>query len=74
MPAFCTVTRLLHSSKILISTVTIVVQDNLSLNPVLLNANNQSQAPKSYDAKLIQQLYDYILENLDSPLPTVKEL
>lgn len=74
VPAFCTVTRLLHSSKILISSVTIVLQNHLTANPVLLNANNQSQPPKSYDAKLIQQLYDYILENLDSPLPTVKEL
>lgn len=74
VPAFCTVTRLLHSSKILISSVTIVLQDHLTTNPVLLNANNPKQSPKSYDAKLIQQLYDYILENLDSPLPTVKEL
>lgn len=74
IPAFCTITRLLHSSKILISSVTIVIQDSLAANPVLLNANNTIQSPKSYDAKLIQQLYDYILENLDSPLPSVKEL
>ena len=74
IPSFCIITRLLHSSKILISSVTIVVNDNLEKNPVLLNAGNQCRPLKSYDAKLIQQLYDYILKNLDSPLPTVKEL
>jgi AraC-like DNA-binding protein len=75
IPAFCTITRLLHSSKILISSVTIVVQDNLDANPVMLNSTTEkAHVPKSYDAKLIQQLYDFILENLDSPLPSVKEL
>lgn len=74
IPAFCTITRLLHSSKILISSVNIVVNESLSINPVLLNAKKPLQAPSRYDAKLIQQLYDYILQNLDSPLPSVKEL
>lgn len=74
IPAFCTITRLLHSSKILISSITIVVNDNLNTNPVLLNADAKMKVPSRYDAKLIQQLYDYILENLDSPLPTIKEL
>lgn len=75
IPSFCTVTRLLHSTKILISTVTIVLNDALTINPVMLNVNSEHQnVPKNDDAKLIKQLYDFILENLDSPLPTVKEL
>lgn len=76
IPSFCTISRLLHSTKILISTVTIVVKDSLNANSVLLNASlsDQVSQEKHYDARLIQQLYDFILENLDSPLPTVREL
>jgi len=74
IPAFCTISRLLHSTKILISSVNIVVNEAVRHNPVLLNANNELPSPKRHDAKLIQQLYDYILDNLHSPLPTVKEL
>lgn len=75
IPSFCTVSRLLHSSKILISAVNIVIKDALTVNPVILNAAaERSTDSKEYDAKLIQQLYDFILQNLDSPLPTVKQL
>lgn len=77
IPSFCMVSRLLHSTKILISTVTIVIKDSLHPNPVVLNAaakENPETDTKNYDAKLIQQLYDFILENLDTPLPTAKEL
>ena len=75
VPSFCTITRLLHSSKILISSVIIVLQDSLSTNPVILNSTGKdAETTKTFDVKLIQQLYDFILKNLDAPLPTVKEL
>lgn len=75
IPSFCTISRLLHSTKILISSVNIVVEDAMPINPVVLNSKpKKNVTEKSYDAKLIQRLYDFILNNLDSPLPTVKEL
>lgn len=75
VPSFCTITRLLHSSKILISTVNIVIKDALTVNPVVLNATSeQTNSSKNHDAELIKQLYNFILENLDSPLPTVRVL
>lgn len=75
IPAFCTVTRLLHSSKILISSITIVVEDSFAPNPVLLNSSSDvPDEDRKYDAKLIQHVYDYILDNLETPLPSVQEL
>ena len=75
IPTFCTISRLLHSSKILVSSVSIVMTDNFSTNAIMLNSDlKESQTPNDHDAELIQQLYDYILENLERQLPTIKEL
>jgi len=75
IPAFCTISRLLHSTKVLISSVTIVLQDNTASNPVLLNPSGEMPIEeKKHDAKLIQQVYDYILDHLESPLPSIQEL
>ncbi len=70
-PAFCTVTRLMHSSKILISSVTMAV------HPSDMYERNKRADLKgifSADAVKMQELYDYILANLENPLPTLQEL
>ena len=74
LPSFCTITRLLHSTKILISSVTMVVPDTLERDTAVRIAFPAPKPVKHYDARLIQRLHDFILANLDSPLPTVKEL
>lgn len=67
-PAFCTVSRLLFSDQIFISSVTANLKELTELN--LFAAAVQ----KPTDAAVIQNLYDYILDNLEKPLPTLKEL
>ncbi|MGV8964468.1 MAG: helix-turn-helix transcriptional regulator [Candidatus Saccharimonadaceae bacterium] len=74
VPAFCTISRLLHSNKILVSSVSIVVENDVERNPILLNSRIHNSSLRNYDVKIIQKLYDYIVSNLDSPLPTLSEL
>jgi AraC-like DNA-binding protein len=74
VPCFCTISRLMHSNNILISSVTTVITE-----PIKSAASPESAilfiAPSSYsDVQLIQQVYDYILNNLNAPLPSSKEL
>lgn len=69
MPSFCTVSRLLHSNAILISSVTTILQDLID-RPDL----NKNYAPRKSDAAVMQDVYDYILNHLEEPLPTIKEL
>ena len=80
VPAFCTVCRFMDSSKILISLVTTVVttavkdnviDDETSAAPVI---SRKESVYRLSDAQLIQQVYDYILIHIDSPLPNLKEL
>ena len=74
VPCLCTIARLMHSTDILISSVTTVIMEPLK---TLISSENTTLfvGPKSYlDVQLIQQLYDYILNNLNSPLPSSKEL
>ncbi|HMI02126.1 MAG TPA: AraC family transcriptional regulator [Pedobacter sp.] len=70
VPSFCTISRLLYSDKIIISTVTTILQDALSDIP----GNFKNIPPRISDAVLIQDVHDYILKHLEEPLPTVKEL
>lgn len=75
IPSFCTISRLLHSTKILISSVTIVVQESASNNSVVLNSSTETEIiEQKHDAKLLKQVYDYILDHLETPLPSIKEL
>lgn len=74
VPCLCTIARLMHSTDILISSVTTIIMEPLK---TLVSSENTTLfvGPKSYsDVQLIQQLYDYILNNLNSPLPSSKEL
>lgn len=67
-PAFCTISRLLYTETLFISSIT----TNLSEITELNRAAVAMQKPS--DAAVIQSLYDYILDNLEKPLPTLKEL
>lgn len=69
VPSFCTISRLLYNNKILVSTVTTILQD-LILNP----SPSVNRNAKQSDAMVIQNVYDYILNHLEEPLPTLKEL
>lgn len=67
-PAFCTVSRLLFSDKIFISSVTSNLKELAELN------RSAAAVQKPTDAAVIQSLYYYILDNLEKPLPTLKQL
>lgn len=70
VPSFCTVSRLLYSGKIFISSVTTILQSSLADQFGL--PENSIPAPST--SKLIQDVHDYILNHLEEPLPTLKEL
>lgn len=67
-PAFCTISRLLYSDTIFVSSITTNLNEIAELN------RTASAIQKPSDAAVIQSLYDYILDNLEKPLPTLKEL
>lgn len=74
VPCLCTISRLMHSTNILISSVTTVFSE-----PIKTLVSPESTplfvGPSSYsDVQLIQHVYDYILANLNSPLPSSKDL
>lgn len=74
VPCLCTISRLMHSTDILISSVTTVFSE-----PVKTLVSPESTSlfvgRSSYsDVQLIQRVYDYILNNLNSPLPSSKQL
>jgi AraC-like DNA-binding protein len=76
VPVYCTISRLINCSKILISFVTTVVEKTISRSVLITPESNDLPLVLSRpsDILLIQNLYDYILYHLDSPLPSVKEL
>ncbi|RTZ03593.1 AraC family transcriptional regulator [Flavobacterium bomense] len=76
VPVYCTISRLMNCSKILISFVTTVVEETISKS-VLITANSNDLPivlSRPSDILMVQNVYDYILDHLDSPLPSVKEL
>lgn len=70
VPYFCTISRLLYTSKILVSAITIVLDRALATE----GAQPPDHIAKRSDAVIIQGVYDYILAHLERPLPTVKKL
>ena len=76
IPSFCTVTRLLQNKDILVSSVTNVIEETIL--PTILNADIDQAKPEGLyrlaDVQLIQKVYDYILDNLDKPLPNLTAL
>lgn len=74
VPCLCTISRLMHSTDILISSVTTVFSEPMK-TLVSPESTNLFVGRSSYsDVQLIQQVYDYILNNLNSPLPSSKQL
>jgi AraC-like DNA-binding protein len=73
---FCTISRLIHSTDILISWVTTVIEETIVAKALVSPEDvNLLNGFNSYsDVQLIQHVYDYILNHLDSPLPSLKEL
>lgn len=70
IPSFCTISRLIFSNKIIINSVTTILQDILTDStaiPTLI-------VPRRSEALIVQNVYDYIHNNLEEPLPSAKEL
>jgi len=76
VPCFCTISRLMHNTNILISSVTTVIDETIVAKALVSPEDiNLLGGFSSYsDIQLIQHVYDYILNHLDSPLPSLKEL
>lgn len=68
--SFCTISRLCYSDKIVISSITTLLQELLS------DASHSIKIATEKHPEIIvmQNLYDYILNHLDEPLPPLKEL
>ncbi|WP_165930206.1 helix-turn-helix domain-containing protein [Flavobacterium ranwuense] len=74
VPCFCTISRLMHSSTILISSVATIITEPIK-TLVSPEGTNLLGGLSSYsDVQLMQHVYDYILANLNSPLPSSKDL
>ena len=70
LPAFCTISRLRYSDKIIVNSITTILQELLSDPKYVIKINPERQS----EAIVMQNLYDYILNHLEEPLPTLKEL
>jgi AraC-like DNA-binding protein len=70
---FSSISKILHENKYIIHSIV----TGSSESDTLQEDNNSSiRLPKTRrnDARLMQQVYDYILSNLENPLPSLKEL
>ncbi|MDI5887399.1 helix-turn-helix domain-containing protein [Flavobacterium yafengii] len=70
LPSFCTISRLRYSDKIVISSITTILQELLSDAKFVIKTNPKKQS----EAVVMQSIYDYILNHLEEPLPTLKKL
>jgi len=69
----CSLGKLMNRSEILLNLVTPVRQDLYC--PIFAGKDTDKQVKnRKSEAILIQKLYDYILANLEKPLPSLKEL
>lgn len=66
LPLHFTISKLIHTDDILVTSVTTVLQNTL--------ADFYNSSPRPKDSAIIQTVYDYILNNLEEPLPSVKTL
>lgn len=64
--SFCSVYRLLGTDNYLLSCVTTTIEEIAELN--------RNATAEVSEAQVIQNLYQYIMENLEKPLPTIREL
>lgn len=70
LPSFCTISRLRYRDKIIVNSVTTILQELLSDAKFVIKTNPKKQS----EAVVMQSIYDYILNNLEEPLPTLKKL
>jgi AraC-like DNA-binding protein len=70
LPLHFTISKLLQGNEIIMTSVTTALQDSLGDT---FNSNNKL-TPRPKDSTVIQSVYDYILDNLEEPLPSVKAL
>ena len=70
LQCLCTVSRLQPGGHILVNSITTILQERVADTVI----HNEPIPEKHPDAEVIQKLYDYILQNLDDPLPTLREL
>jgi AraC-like DNA-binding protein len=70
LPTFCTISRLRYSDKIIVNSITTILQELRSDTKYEIKTNPEKQ----FEAVIMQNLYDYILNHLEQPLPTLKEL
>jgi AraC-like DNA-binding protein len=71
LPCLCLVVGVEHSRQIVVCSVAAQAKPEQA---VLLHTGEAVPREKAYDAKLIQSVYDYIMANLDTPLPTIEKL
>ena len=69
-PTFCTISRMRYSDKIIVNSITTILQELLSDEKYVIKTASE----KHSEAVIMQNLYDYILNHLEQPLPTLKEL
>lgn len=75
VPAFCSVSRLLLSDKIVVSYLTAVRQEKLEgIISSKFAEETFDKEIRHINIQLIQSVYDYILANMSKPLPTIPEL
>lgn len=69
IPAFFTISRHLYSDTILVSYITTILEELLNdIAPV------KPLSSKKSESAIIQEVYDYIRQHLDDPLPSAKYL
>jgi len=76
IPASCTISRIYQSTDVVICLFSAIV-DNTMEKSTTINKILTAEEQKSHnylDVKSTQAVYDYILANMDSTMPTLKEL
>ena len=76
VPVLCTISRLMNSSEIIISSVVTLAEEPfiIKVSAPIPSCNKLDGFTRLTDVHLLQKVYDYILEHLDAPLPSLKEL
>ncbi|ESU28753.1 hypothetical protein FLJC2902T_13480 [Flavobacterium limnosediminis JC2902] len=75
LPTLCTISKLVETENYIISFAVILREEKQDFNLSGTEERNDLMEKLSYaDIQLIQKVYDYILANIDLPLPTIQEL
>lgn len=76
IPVYCSISSLCQRTDIIISSFSVVIDDLMGKEPLLRETiTADEQKIQNYlDVRSTQAVHDYILANIDSSLPTLKEL